>query len=423
MNFDFSIEASSEKIQNINTKEYFKEVYQTFVNGNYRSATVMLYSVLICDLIFKLKDLRDIYNDSKAKKILEEVEKLQLESPRLAEWETKLIDMIKDRTSLLESSDIIAIESLQKFRHLSAHPVLTNADLLFSPNKETIQSLIRNILEGVLTNPPFFSNKIFDGLLMDLASVKSKLTDYEDIKKYLYSRYLKQLKENDFKKLFRSLWKVVFTSEDALSEENLVVNKRALRVLINHDKASCIAMIQSEPSYYSNIKENSRLITVSSFLARFPEIYHVLDASLQLLINKVINESEDGKLIGWYLKPSLKEHLLSLNPNDFTLISGSSLNYIKELCLANNCINELIDFSIEYFGLSTQWANAEQRYTSIILNIAPHLNINQANELLRISNENYQIYYAWHVRPKMQEMILELFGDQIDKALYPNIFK
>ena len=34
MNYDYSIENSIEKIQNINTHTYFKEVYQTFVNGN-----------------------------------------------------------------------------------------------------------------------------------------------------------------------------------------------------------------------------------------------------------------------------------------------------------------------------------------------------------------------------------------------------
>ena len=126
MNSDFSIETAIENIQNNNTKVYFNEVYQTFVNGNYRSSIVMLYSVLICDLIYKLRDLRDIYNDSKAKKILEEIEALQAANPKSPDWETKLIESISSRMTILEPSDIVAIESLQKFRHLSAHPVLTN---------------------------------------------------------------------------------------------------------------------------------------------------------------------------------------------------------------------------------------------------------------------------------------------------------
>lgn len=46
------------------TKEYFKEVVSSYINGNYRSATVMLYSVAICDILFKLQELKDMYNDS-----------------------------------------------------------------------------------------------------------------------------------------------------------------------------------------------------------------------------------------------------------------------------------------------------------------------------------------------------------------------
>lgn len=160
MNLDYSIENSIERIQNINTREYFKEVYQTFINGNYRSSIVMLYSVLICDLVYKLRDLRDIYKDTKAQKILTEIEVMQSNNPTSPEWESKLVELIKTRTSLLEPSDIVSIESLQKFRHLSAHPVINNADLLYSPNKDIVQALIRNILDGVLINPPFFSNKI-----------------------------------------------------------------------------------------------------------------------------------------------------------------------------------------------------------------------------------------------------------------------
>ena len=156
MTIDYSIESSFERIQNVHTREYFQEVYQTFVNGNYRSSTVMLYSVLICDLVYKMRDLRDLYGDSKAKKILDEIESMQSRNPNSSEWESKLIEFIKDRTTLLEASDIVAIESLQKFRHLSAHPVLNNADLLFSPNRDTVKALMINILQGVLTNPPFF---------------------------------------------------------------------------------------------------------------------------------------------------------------------------------------------------------------------------------------------------------------------------
>ena len=56
------------------TKEYFKEVISSYSNENYRSAIVMLYSVAICDILFKLEELKDMYNDEVAKEILQNIE-------------------------------------------------------------------------------------------------------------------------------------------------------------------------------------------------------------------------------------------------------------------------------------------------------------------------------------------------------------
>lgn len=68
----FSIEMASEQIFNAKTKEYFSEVSRSYYNGNYRSAIVMLYSVVICDLVYKLQDLKELYQDSTAEAILHE---------------------------------------------------------------------------------------------------------------------------------------------------------------------------------------------------------------------------------------------------------------------------------------------------------------------------------------------------------------
>ena len=63
----------AEKIYHQKTKEYFDEVISSYHNGNYRSAVVMLYTVVVCDLVFKLNDLKDIHNDQKAIKILQDL--------------------------------------------------------------------------------------------------------------------------------------------------------------------------------------------------------------------------------------------------------------------------------------------------------------------------------------------------------------
>ena len=51
----FNFENTIEQIPITKTKEYFKEVYSSYCIGNYRSAVVMLWTVIVCDLLFKLQ--------------------------------------------------------------------------------------------------------------------------------------------------------------------------------------------------------------------------------------------------------------------------------------------------------------------------------------------------------------------------------
>ena len=421
MNFDFSIETSIDKIQNTNTKDYFKEVYQTFVNGNLRSSTVMLYSVLICDLVYKLRDLRDIYGDTKAKKILDEIEAMQINRPHSPDWESKLIELIKDRTTLIEKSDIVAIESLQKYRNLSAHPVLNNSDLLYSPNSDTVKFLIRNVLEGILTNPPFFSNRIFDTMLADLAQIKDKVTNNDDLNKYVKSRYIGKLKETDFRKLFRSLWKVVFITDDLNSNVNVKINYKVLKIFILHNKSICIDLISKERHYYSNVKKDESISKIIKLIAFFPEFNNQFEDSLNLQITNKITQEDQYRFIAWFTKPSIKEHIISLKDQEFSQIQKPYFKLTKFLCEANDCINELIDFAIVYFGSSNNFDTTLDRYDNIITQIAEELTLEQTKLLLEVSDNNDQVYKRYNMKSYLKS-IAKKYEDQIEKPLYINIF-
>ncbi|MDO8897999.1 MAG: hypothetical protein Q7V19_10145 [Bacteroidales bacterium] len=423
MNKDYSIQASIEKIQNNNTKEYFIEVYQTFVNENYRSSLVMLYSVLICDLIYKLRDLRDLYNDSKAKKILDEIEAIQNANPKSPDWETKLIEFISNRMTLLEPSDKVAIESLQKYRHLSAHPVLTNSDLLYSPNKDTVRSLIRNILTGVLINPPFFSNRIFDTFLNDLSDIKDKITDNYGLKKYLTSRYLNRLKDNDLKKLFRSLWKIVFISEDTLANENRSINHRALKIILAHNEPLCLELIENESNYYSNITKDKALNQIALLLSHYPSIFKKLENSLQQLLSDHISKDDNLKLVTWFLQGSLKKHWKYLKTADLECLKEEYIQFLKKLAVQNACVNDYIVFIIDYFGNSNSFDTTQTRYENALTTILEDITLEQLKKLLKVSNENSQIYHRIGMPHKLKRIVSDRFEGEIEESDYDKIFK
>ena len=102
---DFSIEMAAERIVDTRTKEYFREVYSSYANGNFRSAIVMLWSVVVCDVLYKLDELRNMYGDKVAESILKEIEDQQKKNPKSPEWEISLVEKVRDRTNLLDVAD------------------------------------------------------------------------------------------------------------------------------------------------------------------------------------------------------------------------------------------------------------------------------------------------------------------------------
>jgi hypothetical protein len=170
---DFSVDLQTEKIYSAKTKEYFEEVIKSYYSESYRSAIVMLYSIVIADLVYKIEELKELYEDKNAIEILDEITDLQNRNPNSPDWESKLIELVKEKTNLLEPADFLHLTTLQKHRHLCAHPVLTQNFELYRPNRETTRAHIRNMLEGVLVKPPLLSRKIFEDLLLNLTSVKT----------------------------------------------------------------------------------------------------------------------------------------------------------------------------------------------------------------------------------------------------------
>ena len=119
---------ASQQIYSPKSREYFKEVISSYTNGNYRSAIVMLYSVCICDLLFKLEELKDMYNDGVAKNIIDEIEKNKAVSASKSSWEKELVDNIKTKTSLLDLEAYTNLSHLYDYRNLSAHPALRSEE-------------------------------------------------------------------------------------------------------------------------------------------------------------------------------------------------------------------------------------------------------------------------------------------------------
>lgn len=428
----FSIDDAYEKIYNLKTREYFKEVLITFNSECYRSSVVMLYSVTLCDLIFKLHELVDLYENNEAQNIISLIEEKQKQNSKSPEWENELLIEIKRRTQLLDEAEYTKILYLQQIRHLCSHPVMKKDEkILYVPNRDEVKALIRNILEGVLLKPSIMLNQIFDQLIVDIAKYKDSLED-NDLSKYLKCKYFDKMLPKVQIKIFKILWKLVFKVTDENCEINRKANYLTLRLVFDLQKDKIIDMISDEKQYFSNIEPDKPAILLINFLSEYDtnkKIYNLLESNAHAIIDSLISNNYYLEVRGWFIHDNLQQHFLELTNNDLTwkMIANTtkgfnnSIKKIYNLSINLLCENEFYMMAINMFYKSDCYDMANYFFESII---KPHLkkfNKEHFELLIKIINSNSQIYDR--TLAKQTNAIIKKHSDNYLSQDYYNDFK
>ncbi len=392
----YSIELGSEKIFDEKTREYFQEVIKSYHNESYRSAIVMLYSIVICDILFKLQCLKDIYSDKTASDILIEIEKAQEEKPTSPDWENKLIKCVKEKTELLEMSDYENILSLQKHRHLSAHPILTKDYTLFKPNRETVRAHLRNMLEGILTKSPILSKKIIDEMIIDIAKSRDIFLEENKLKQYLETKYFNNLRFEIEYQLFKKLWKFVFKLEDVNCNENRKINYKTLKIIFYRHQIKILSKIKNENEYFSNLIHNESMIYLIKFLCENPKIFHLLNESAKVLIESFQKNNLNKNILSWFISVNIKEHINKIidkyDTFEETKLSENTIEQIYRIVSENDCINEFYYFAIFLYGKSSSFNQADEKFSILIRQYYRNFSKEHLIDYLDKTNCNSQIY-------------------------------
>ncbi|MGN4512106.1 hypothetical protein [Bacillus cereus group sp. MYBK242-2] len=399
-----SIEYLAEQIYHHKTKEYFKEVLISYTNGNNRSAVVMLYSVVICDLIYKLKELKEKYNDSTASDILTKIKEEQQRYPTRSNWESTLITEVNERTNLLEGSDGVNISYLRDHRHLSAHPVLDQLDILFKPNKENVRSHIRNMLEGVLCKSPLLSNKLTITFLDDLESIKDVLINNNDLNRYLESKYLSRINKPLSQKLFKDLWKFAFRSEDEKCNNNRNIIFRALKIIFESNTHQYLELIRNEKPYFSAISHNNEDILqyLQALFSSNPDLYNIIEEELKVLLKE--KAATDIKIFARsvYLHENVKQHFEKLHEyiqeeekdiekRKHLPLETTERKFLYDFSNKNGYTQEFLNFMIQLFKESRNYDSGDLRFSYYIKLYIEEFNLEQYKNILEAINLNGQL--------------------------------
>lgn len=417
------IEDLIEKINESKTKELFKDVYALYSQGQYRATIVMLWTVTVCDLVYKLQYLKDLYNDSTAIDILNKITDKQKRNPKNPEWEIFLIKELNERTQLITDIEKENLEYLQKQRNLCAHPIITQDNILFKPTKELTRSLIRIVLESILLKSPLLSKEYKDMILEDFESKKESFELWdENADRYFENRYLKHLNINQILNLFRLLWKVVFITKDERAINNLEINANLLNYLFSKYTNECINFMEESIDYYTydnSEKEISRQF--EWFIIKYSGLYEILSEQTKSIFKA--EQRNFARKIPLYFTTdySLKEYMEKLTTKFKEReeeISGTEM-FIPLIQLQSQAANQdeidsYHDLCIDWYTDSRTFNEADLMFGLTIRHRYKTFDLEKFHKFIRQSSRNSQTYYRKRANDDHKLIIkkfLELGGE------------
>lgn len=394
---EYSIEQRATQIFDARCKEYFSEVLSCYAAGNHRSAVVMLWSVVVCDLLFKLQHLVDLYGDDKAKAILAEIGKLQQANERSSEWESKLVESVAEQTQLLDIAERENLLHLQRQRHLAAHPVVNANFQLHRPNRDTARALIRNALDGLLTKAPILSKQIVGDLVEDLEQASGILIDEKKLKAYLESKYFSRFNPEVEKAVFKALWKFVFLLTNERCEKNRTINYSALTLLYGRNPAQFQTQVEADRDYFSTIATGGPpLVCLIHFLSRSAGIYRSLADHAKTAIQHTAEQETSARCLAWFTAPSLQEHADRLRTwivgDDSPQIGRETWDALREISDSPEWDKTVVRLANAYYVASPNYDGADKRFNEAIRPMLPAYDLDDCIELIQCIETNGQTW-------------------------------
>lgn len=401
----FGIEEKIETIESSSTKAYFKEVYSSYLNGNYRAAVVTLWSVLVCDAVYKARRLIDITDDNWAKEQIKNIEELQSKNSTSSDWELGIFEGFYSQKKFIGAGEISNIRDIQRKRHLCAHPILSEDDALYTPNKELVKSMIINALDDFITRKNYYGKDLFKVILENLVNNSEFYGTPGNIKP-LIVKYLSRATPGSAYKIFKDFWKFSFRleTEEAVKYRTLLRNAcNQVYTEVKKDPVTAIK-IRDDLDYFENI--TFKWLTLShlfTFLCYNPDLYKKFSPELQGRLRNYLNKKDDDDVdlqvyvfATTFLFNSPQEYFEHIKSKiEIYEIDNFKQPHVKLMLNVyeeHNCEKEIYDLLVLYASKATGFDDADNRFNLIFKDgIFDKFSKNQINNLIESFEENDQI--------------------------------
>lgn len=390
-----SYEEEMELIYSPKSREHFKEVISSYTIGNYRSAVVMLYALCICDLVYKLEELRDFYGDGSAKDILDEIKRTKDNNPKDSKWEQDLQKVASDNFHLL---DVISKEHLDYLyfnRCLCAHPVLDSNSELYRPSRELVASLIRTALDDLLLKPSIFTKNVLENILLDIREKHTSIITRQDIfERYFKDTYLSRMQESMFLSVFTQIWKFAFCLDDDDCKKTRGSLVWLLSLMYKYKK-DCVEkhIRQNHDKQFGFIDVDTTGEMLVCFLRTNPEVFTYLSDVTKETIKTFIESDVNYILRASFLYTNWKDFQEMVKKQNMTWqrYSKETIELFLQDCSANSCIKFGYEILIQLTKKAAYFTDADYSMDTYIKPYLQDFDKDLLYNLLDALNHNDQI--------------------------------
>jgi hypothetical protein len=361
---------------------------------------------------------------------LEEVAKAQQKNHRSSDWEKFLVQSIQERTDLFDVGVIQNIHSLEKHRHLCAHPVLDNEFELYQPNKETARAHIRNMSEGVFLKSALLSSKIFSNLVIDIAEKSNIFATDQDLQVYLESKYFTKSSLSSIRTIFKNLRKFVFNLNSLEGLQNRSINTRSLHAVVKYNPQEIMKFFQDNKAHFSNSINEGNSFEIIQFLSRHDYFFALLEDQAKIQIRQTASTDKNAHALAWFLSDDIVKHInviekVIVNHDEWPHgIGKETMKSLVEIAKDRGALNEGMQFAVNRFVSSSSFNAADSYFAKLIEPNLDHFTKDQIEQILQGVHSNYQIH-ARHASSRDNFTLREFINKKfvgVPKEKYPKVF-
>lgn len=202
---------------NADSRNYFKEIIQSYYSQNYRATVVLLYSFVVYDLFIKLQNMAN-EGDKKADKKLKEINAMIEDDEKYSKVENEIIQFFKDNCPLYFDGFIEDIDYLKNCRNKCAH-LKVNDNTLYVPSDYHARMLICSMYDHILSVKAPFITDLFSIAQADVEKYAESISHISNdgldnsIKKSIAEKYLKRMTYDSFRKSYKTFVRLLLVSD------------------------------------------------------------------------------------------------------------------------------------------------------------------------------------------------------------------